>query len=219
MLGEAVMPAMATALMESAANAQASTAIVDVVDLFCCGGGFSLGAAAALPQLVRVDGVDSDPSVLRNYAHNLKRLLPSAAVTTHERRAPTSFAALCELLGRPLGRGAHVHASPPCQEYVNGVRGRTPLEPFFRLMLDAAAAGCSCSFEEHRDVASVVLQWLAAGGQEARGDERARLYVYRMEARDYGSPTGRERCVVTTYPVRHERDLSGNASGTERETA
>ena len=30
----------------------------------------------------------------------------------------------------------------------------------------------------------------------------------RDEARDYGSPTGHERCVVTTYPVQDEQDLN-----------
>ena len=27
------------------------------------------------------------------------------------------------------------------------------------------------------------------------------LYVYELSARDYGSPTGRERCVITTFPL------------------
>ena len=36
---------------------------------------------------------------------------------------------------------------------------------------------------------------------------RALFHVYKVTARDYGSPTTRERCVVTTYPLEGETDL------------
>ena len=38
--------------------------------------------------------------------------------------------------------------------------------------------------------------------------DRALFYVYRVTARDYGSPTTRERCIVTTFPLEHETNLN-----------
>ena len=77
------------------------------------------------------------------------------------------------------------------------------LDPFFALMLAAHKSGCTCSFEEHADVKALALKWLAA----RTADEQAIFKVYQVTARDYGSPTGRERCVVTTFALPGEVDL------------
>ena len=201
MLGEAVMPAMAKAIMQCAA-ASAASPIVELVDLFCCGGGFSLGAAAALPLLRRVDGVDLDGIVLRNYAHNMPKAWADATICTHECKVPTTLKGLSTLLGRSVGSGTHVHASPPCQGFVNGKE--LDLGPYLELLLDAVHAGCTCSFEEHRDAYSRVLSWL----DTRSAGERQLLFVYKMTARDYGSPTGRERCIVSSFALAGETNIN-----------
>ena len=276
MVGEAVMPALAQAIMGSAAAAAAAAAapadsdsnadadaassstptteqtgshaaagsITTLVDLFCCGGGFSLGAAAALPGLQTVDGFDNDRIVLRNYQHNLSKALPEAAVTAHERDAPASFAALAQLLpSRTLGRGAHCHLSPPCQVCRRALKGffkrwasclspcpridqrsrplwrqsfvnaskdkktktvRDVLPPYFQLLIDACAAGCTVSLEEHSHVSKVCTDWLA---QQEEATRRL-LYVYKVSARDYGSPTNRDRCIITSFPLAYQTDIN-----------
>ena len=186
--------------------------ISSLLDICCCGGGFSLGAAEALGEgLAHVAGVDHDRMALRNFGHNLARLLPKATVEMLEVGAPSSLAGLRALVPtRTVGRGTHVHVSPPCQKLVNAtpkVRAsfKRELGPYLRLLCDAAAAGCTCSLEEHKDVHKVALDWLAA--QPDAADRRA-LHVYQVTARDYGSPTTRLRCVITTFPLAGETDLN-----------
>ena len=209
LLGEAVMPAMARQIMLCAATAAVGP-ITKLVDLYCCGGGFSLGAAEAVLGLEHVDGVDLDIMVLRNYRHNIAKALPTAKVTGHEKRAPTSLAELRKLLGRKLGQGTHIHASPPCQAFVNGNRKeKVNLAPSFALMVAACKAGCTASFEEHRDAAKMALEWLEIQSQ----DDQALLYVYSVTARDYGSPTARDRCIVTTFPLVGEKRERVNEQG------
>ena len=215
LLGEAVMPAMARAIMMSASQA-ALAPIRHLIDCFCCGGGFSLGAAEALPDLERADGIDIDKIVLRNYEHNLpKALTPSATVRVHETRAPSTYAGLADLLGHEPAAGTHLHLSPPCQAFVNGPKGSKPdLSPVFMLMLHASGAGCTCSFEEHRDAHRQALDWLDSKHTDPRA--RAKLHVYVVTARSYGSPTGRERCVVTTYALHGELDLNPHTPSNDR---
>ena len=151
-------------------------------------------------------GSTSTPSTLRNYAHNLKRTLPRATVTAHEAPAPSTFAALSSLLARRPRPGTHVHASPPCQAFVNnsgGSKGKPQLGPVFELMVAVCRAGGTASFEEHVDCKRVALEWLATQPEATR----KLVYVYEVTARDYGSPTGRERCVATTFPLEGETRL------------
>ena len=213
-LGESVMPAMATSIMEQAAASlvkEGCTPITELVDLFCCGGGFSLGAAAALPSVQHVHGVDVDGMVLRNYAHNIAKAWPGAKVQVHERKAPTSCAALCKMLKRrSLGEGIHIHASPPCQAFVNTCSETpTDLSMYFQMLVDARKAGCTVSFEEHAHAHKQAVSWLKRQSVE---DQKV-LYVYKVTARDYGSPTGRERCVVTSFPLIGETRLNAQEEG------
>lgn len=214
------MPALAASVAQAAADSLVTSSsdssggggqkISALVDLFCCGGGFSLGAASALhTSLEYVVGVDKSLMVLRNYQHNVpKALAETATVHARERLAPTTIEQLRALVApRALGIGTHVHMSPPCQAAVNGTaQEKRDLEKFlglfFRLMVDAANAGCTCSLEEHRQVCNSALKWLAV---QPEADRRL-LYVYELSARDFGSPTGRERCVVTTFPLRLQID-------------
>ena len=60
------------------------------------------------------------------------------------------------------------------------------------------------SFEEHRDAYSRVLSWL----DTRSAGERQLLFVYKMTARDYGSPTGRERCIVSSFALAGETNIN-----------
>ena len=138
--------------------------------------------------------------------------MPDSKVVAMERKAPTSFASLCTLLGKKqLGAGTHIHCSPPCQSFIRNGPQKLDVSPYFQLMLDACQAGCSCSLEEHVAVFSQAQKWLETQPEESR----RRFYVYKLSARDYGSPTGRERCVVTTFPLAGElnRNLASAGEG------
>ena len=50
----------------------------------------------------------------------------------------------------------------------------------------------------------MAIRWL----EEQPVEVRALLYVYRLTARDYGSPTTRVRCVITTFELKREHDLN-----------
>ena len=211
MLGEAVMPELARVVMH-AANAS-SAGVTSLFDLFCCGGGFSLGASEALPDLEYVDGVDKDRIVLRNYAHNVPKAFAKAKVEAHERAAPISLKELRSLAqgkGRKkLGVGTHVHLSPPCQRFVNSKpserrQAMREMAPYLQLMVDGVREGMTCSLEEHKDVRNVALDWLAEQDEATR----SLLFVYSVTARDYGSPTTRERCVVTSFALEGEEDVN-----------
>ena len=79
--GEAVMPALAAAICRCAAESRPTgQRIHTLVDLFCCGGGFSLGAVQALgaTSLRHVVGVDKCAMVLRNFQHNVASALAAA---------------------------------------------------------------------------------------------------------------------------------------------
>ena len=48
------------------------------------------------------------------------------------------------------------------------------------------------------------LDWLAEQDEATR----SLLFVYSVTARDYGSPTTRERCVVTSFALEGEEDVN-----------
>ena len=127
-VGEAVAPPLAEAIAKAAQNAQGAD-LTRLVDLFCCGGGVSLGFANALPSLRIVDGVDMNSegmnmngrrvaASLPSFDYNMKRLLKEREgfdVHAHGTTVPTSFDALCKLLGYTPEKGCHIHASPSCE--------------------------------------------------------------------------------------------------------
>ena len=49
-----------------------------------------------------------------------------------------------------------------------------------------------------------LLDWLAEQDEATR----SLLFVYSVTARDYGSPTTRERCVVTSFALEGEEDVN-----------
>ena len=206
-VGNAVAPVLAAAVMRAAAAAS-PVPITSLVDLCCGGGGFSWGAAEALPSLRAVDGVDNSGVVLRNFVHNLSQLLGAMAlVAGHQQRAPFDMERLGALLGRPLGPGLHLHMSPPCQGFVHASAkngGKFNIRPCLKLMLAAAIAGCTCTMEENKDATELALRWLQA---QAAAD-RARFYVYKVDALDYGCPAARLRLLVTTFPLSFEVNLN-----------
>ena len=214
-LGEAVMPRVARAIMDAAASAQGGN-IETLVDMFCCGGGFSIGAVEAVgSSLKHVIGIDCDPIVLANFAQNMPIALrrernQTCDVKALQQKAPTTFAAL-KVIHQPES-GTHLHFSPPCQSFVNSKGGKSDMERVFRnvvkpclkIMMTAAAKGATCSLEEHKNVAKHVLDWLSDTSQASA---RKALYVYQSTARDYGSPTNRVRCIITTFALEGERRL------------
>lgn len=208
---------MVPRVAEAIARAAAVVASFDsLVDLFCGGGGFSLGATDAFSGLKRVDGIDNDRIVVRNYQHNLALRVPGATVRCHEKLVPNTFDELCELLGRQLMRGTHLHLSPPCQSFVhrtehnsNPHNGREPidLQPYLELMRGAYKSGCTASLEENEQAVELVLRWL----NELPAEDARPFYVYRVDARDYGVPCNRVRCIVTTFALEGEANLAARA--------
>ncbi len=78
------------------------------------------------------------------------------------------------------------------------------MAPYLQLMVDGVREGMTCSLEEHKDVRNVALDWLAEQDEATR----SLLFVYSVTARDYGSPTTRERCVVTSFALEGEEDVN-----------
>ena len=132
-VGEAVAPHLASKIAMAASESIGRVQLTHLVDLFCCGGGVSLGFISALPSLLHVEGMDINkegykagpnkdgrwvaPS-LPSFEHNVRRMLQERngfTVNAIGMAVPDTFAELCKHLGCTPSQGSHVHASPSCE--------------------------------------------------------------------------------------------------------
>ena len=199
-VGNAVAPCMARYIMKHV------PACNTLVDIFCGGGGFSLGAAQACKRLKHMIGVDIDPLLKQSYVKNMSTFPKrSIKVKMLACKAPTNIRGLLGMLNKKFSkkhanlRGFHIHQSPPCQDFVlRGGNSTTDLTPYLNIMKHAAQMGATCSMEENKAAASRVLEWRSKQKKSVRDT----FHVYVLNAHNYGCPSNRVRCIVTTFPLK-----------------
>lgn len=117
--GNSVAPALAAAIARAAAkdHEKRNSSLAHLLDGYCGGGGFSIGAIPELPNVRHVELYDNDEGVRACCVANVQLLMEdrqSPIVTSYPDNAPRSFNELCKLIGVDTYDGWHIHISPPC---------------------------------------------------------------------------------------------------------